>query len=138
MAEETLVKEALSEEMIRGGAALTAKLDALQWPVLGSFWYLEAEDNRWKLMIVSSELTSRGPRAAYEAIDRALNMLQSHFTDLQFITVIAPSHPLVRALATAAETGRELEGIRFSHQAIAGRFIEDVYLYRLLPEATAA
>jgi hypothetical protein len=138
MAEDTVVKEALTGNMVEGGAALTRKLDENDWPVVGAFWYFEPEANRWKLMIVSPEVTVHGPKAAYDGISKALQSLSEHFTDLQFITVIAPNHPLVRALATAATTGRTLERIRFSRQAIDGRFIDDVLLYRLLPEANAA
>jgi hypothetical protein len=138
VAEETLVKEMLTDGMIRGGALLTSKLDESGWPVLGAFWLFDRENNRWKLMLVSPEVTTSGPREAYEAISRALAALPDHFTDLQFVTVVAPNHPLVRALATAVRTGLEIEAIRFSHQALAGRFIDDLYLYRLLPEATAA
>jgi hypothetical protein len=138
VAEETLVKEALTEGMIRGGASLTSKLDESGWPIVGAFWLFDPEENHWKLMIVSPEVTTRGPREAYEAISVALAGLPHHFTDLQYITVIAPSHPLVRALATAVKTGRAIEAIRFSRQALAGRFIDEIYLYRLLPEATAA
>jgi hypothetical protein len=138
MAEETLVKEALTDAMIRGGASLTSKLDESGFPVLGAFWLFDPEENHWKLMIVSPEVTTSGPKDSYEAISGALGALQHHFTDLQFITVVAPNYPLVRALATAVRTGRAIEGIRFSRQALAGRFIDDLYLYRLLPEATAA
>src|SRR5438046_6378186 len=115
--------------MIRGGALLTSKLDESGWPVLGAFWLFSPEENRWKLMIVSPEVTTSGPKESYEAISAALATLQHHFTDLQFITVVAPNHPLVRALATAVRTGHAIEAIRFSRQALAGRFIDDLYLY---------
>jgi hypothetical protein len=106
--------------------------------VLGSYWWFDAENNRWKLMLVLPDAVANSPRQAYQSVAEALEVTPPHLLELQYITVIAPDHPLVRALATLVPTGLPLEGIRLSRQALAGRYIDDLYLYRLLPEATAA
>jgi hypothetical protein len=138
MAEEALVKEFLTENMVRGGEALTRKLDELGWPVVASFWYFEPDDNRWKLMIASPKVNLDGPKEAYEAIQGALSTLQDHFTDLQYITVVQPDHPIVQTLAAAIPTGPAIVGMRFSQNTINGRFIDDAYLYRVNPSPVAA
>lgn len=131
MAEETLVKEQLTEEMIRAGDALTRQLDRVGWPVFASLWLFEPDDNEWKLMLASPTVTEGGPKAAYDAVSRALSALHEHLTSLKHIRVVEPNHPVVRLLASAVSTGPVITGIRFSKNTINGRFIDDAYLYRV-------
>jgi hypothetical protein len=138
MAEEPLVKETLTDAMKRGGAELTRKLDEAKWPVVASFWYFVPEDNQWKLILASPKVVSDGPKNSYEAISRALSTLREYFGSLEYISVVPPSHELVRTLASAIQTGRTISGIRFSKNTINGRFIDDAYLYRIAPETAAA
>jgi hypothetical protein len=63
MAEETLVKEMLTDEMKKAGAELTRKLDEAKWPVTASFWYFVSDDNQWKLIVASPKLESEGPNS---------------------------------------------------------------------------
>jgi hypothetical protein len=140
MAEETVVKEALTDSMKRGGEELTRKLDEANWPVVASFWYFVREHNRWNLIVASPKVLSDGPMASYEAVNRALGALHDDFASLESITVVPPSHDLVRTLASAVPTasGSAISGIRFSNKAINGRFIDDAYLYRITPDTAAA
>lgn len=131
MAEETLVKEPLTTEMIEAGAALTRQLDAQKWPLAASLWLFAHDDNEWKLILASPAVTQGGPKAAYDAVSQALSTLQQHFTDLSHITVVGPDHPIVSLLASAITTGDAVAGIRFSKNTINGHFIDDAYLYRL-------
>lgn len=135
MAEETLVKEQLTDEMIQAGAALTRQLDHAGWPVSASLWFFEPDDNEWKLMLASPTVTGSGPKAAYDAVSEALSALNEHLSRLQHIRVVAPNHPIIRLLATAISTGPTIGGIRFSKNTINARFIDDAYLYRVNPAA---
>jgi hypothetical protein len=140
MAEEILVKEALTEEMKVAGAELTRKLDEVSWPVVASFWYFAPSENQWKLMLASPRVESDGPRLAYEEIGKALRTLEAYFDGLEYISAVAPGHHVVQALALAASTvptGKTLSG-RFSAKMINGRYIEDAYIYRVDPELAAA
>jgi hypothetical protein len=138
MAEETVVKEVLTEEMKREGATLTRALDEAGWPVMASFWYYESDDNRWKLMLASPRVGTDGPREEYGAVIDALDALHQTRTNLKHITVIEPDHPLVRKLASAVQTGWTIDGIPFSRRAINGSIVEDAYLYRMTSESAAA
>jgi hypothetical protein len=131
MAEETLVKEQLTDEMIQAGEALTRQLDRVGWPVAASLWLFEPDDNEWKLMLASPTVTGGGPKAAYDAVSKALSALHEHLTSLQHIRVVDPNHPIIRLLASAVSTGQTISGIRFSKNTINGRFIDDAYLYRV-------
>jgi hypothetical protein len=138
MAEEPLVKETLTEEMKSAGAALTRALDEAGWSVVGSFWYYESDDNRWKLMLASPRVSTDGRREAYGAVIKALDALHQSRTNLKHITVIEPDDPLVKKLASAVQTGWTIDGIPFTRRAINGSIVEDAYLYRMTSESAAA
>jgi len=124
--------------MIRGGDALTRKLDELGWPVVASFWFFERDENRWKLILASPQVDIKGPKKSYEAISDALSALHEHFTALQFITVVPPDHPLVKTLALATQAGSDITGTRISRNMINGQYIDDAYVYRVNVDPAAA
>lgn len=135
MADETLVKEVLTAEMISSGAKLTRKLDAAGWEPTASFWLYETENARWRLVLASPKVEQEGPKKAYETIARTLSQMDLQSLELTFITVVSSDHPLVNLLASAVNTGPTITGVRFSQNTINGKFIDDAYLYRVMPSA---
>jgi len=138
MAEEMVVKETLTEEMKSLGASLTRTLDAAGWPIVAAFWYFESDFNRWKLMLASPRVESDGRKDLYMAVIDALEVLHLPRTILNHVRAVAPDHPVVRALASAFQTGWTITGIPFSRQAIDRSIIEDAYIYRVTSESAAA
>jgi hypothetical protein len=138
MAEETLVKEVLTDAMISAGADLTRQLDRSHWPVVGALWLYEPEINEWRLLLASPVVGSEGPLAAYRRVNAALETLLGSRLSLEDISVVSPEDPRVRALASAYQTGSEIEGRRVFRSAVNGHYIDDAYVYRLLPIAPAA
>jgi hypothetical protein len=63
MAEETVVKEMLTQEMVQAGAELTRRLDKAHLEVCASFWLCMPDKNLWRLIVASpavrQELTVR-------------------------------------------------------------------------------
>ena len=116
---------------MNAGAELTHRLDEANWPVVASFWYFVPEQNQWKLVFASPRLLSDGPALAYYKIRLASATLREQFPSLKQIAVVSPDDEVVRALSLAVDTGWTISGIRFSHNTINGRFIEDAYLYRV-------
>lgn len=137
MAEEILVKEALTDRMIDAGAELTTSLDRAQWPVAASFWLFDPENNEWRLVLASPRVLDDGPLASYRHIHEVLRATSSPLP-LESISFISPDDPLVEAFRSASRTVRKLEGRRVFLGVINGRFIEDAYVYRVLPIAPAA
>ncbi len=137
MAEETLVKEVLTDQMIAAGAELLRGLDREGWPVVASLWLFEPENNQWRLVLASPVVPESGPREAYRHVSEALHAVKPALS-LGNVSVVSPQDPLIRALASAYGTSREIEGRRVSRSAINGHFVEDAYLYRLLPLSPAA
>jgi hypothetical protein len=133
MAQDTVVKESLTDAMIQAGAELTKKLDELQWPVLASLWLYEPEGNQWKLLLASPRVTSDGPKKSYETIQSALTKIPvaEGTLALSDIGVTDPNHPLIALLRMAVRTGPTIGSIRFTRNVIDGHFIEDAYIYRV-------
>lgn len=128
-----MVKESLTEAMIRAGAELTKKLDELRWPVLASLWLYLSEGNQWKLVLASPLVASDGPKKSYETIQAALGKTPAAegAVALSDIGVTDPKNPLIELLHVAINTGPTVGGIRFTRNVINGHFIEDAYIYRL-------
>jgi hypothetical protein len=137
MADETMVKETLSEEMIAAGAELTKSLDRARWPVVAAFWLFESETNHWRLVLASPAVSEEGPREAYRHVSEALHATRPALP-LESVSVVPSDHPIVRAFRSAYGTGRGLEGRRVFRSAIDGHFVDDAYVYRVLPVAPAA
>jgi hypothetical protein len=131
MAEETLVKENLTEDMIRLGAELTRKLDAANWPVKASLWLFNSENNTWRLILASPQAATSGPKGAYEVVQSALSNLPGRSLTLKDIVVVTPQDPLIQSFQSALQTGPDIKGLRFSRNTINGHFIDDAYIYRI-------
>ncbi|MBI2843759.1 MAG: hypothetical protein HYX78_10200 [Armatimonadetes bacterium] len=133
MAEEILVKEPLTEKMVRAGEQLTRHLDEFGFGVTASFWLYTSDWNEWRLVIASPRVEAEGPRAAYAAIDEVLSREPEDIKaelGLHNITAIDPSSRLVKAFQSAVRTGGGISGIRFSRSRADDMYIEDAYVYR--------
>lgn len=131
MAEETVVKDLLTHDMIVAGEELVRGLDASEYDVVGSLWFYLPESNEWRLMLVSPQLESEGPKKAYTRIQSVLSK-EKIGVDLLQITVCSPNDTLIKLLRSAIKTGRKMSGVRFSRNRINNLFVEDAYIYRLL------
>lgn len=137
MAQDSVVKESLTDAMIRAGAELTRKLDELEWPVVASFWLYISEGNEWRLMLASPRVASDGPKKSYEVVQSALadTAAAQDTLTLSDVGVTDSSNPLVSLLRVVIATGPIVGGIRFTRNVINGHFIEDVYIYRISDRA---
>lgn len=133
MAQDTVVKESLTDAMIHAGAEITKKLDELRWPVLASLWLYLSEGNQWKLVLASPRVTSDGPKKSYETIQSALAMTPAAEGTLMLsdIGVTDLKDQLIVLLHMAISTGPTVGSIRFTRNVINGHFIEDAYIYRV-------
>lgn len=132
MAENGVVKEQLTPEMIDAGAVLTKSLDDLGLPVQAAFWLFDAEINEWRLVIASSDAATKGPRAVYRSIQEAIDQLGASVAAVPFsaIRVVEPGAELVRLLGSAVRTGSGIVRVRFQKNVINGHFIDDALIYR--------
>ena len=133
MAQDIVVKDPLTQSMIRAGAELTRKLDEVRWPVVASLWFYLPESNQWKLILASPSVRSEGPKKSYEKIQAALASVPNleGALALSDIGVTDPEDPLIALLRVAITTGPTVSGMRFTRNVINGHFIEDAYIYRI-------
>ncbi len=132
MAENTVVKQQLTDEMIEVGAQLTQKLDELGLQIPVAMWFFMTDINEWRLLFASPQLSAEGPREVYERIEEARRALgpQAENLPLSMIGLIDTHHQLVQLLRLALKTGPGVSRIRFSKNVVNGQFIDDALIYR--------
>jgi hypothetical protein len=130
MAEEILVKEPLTSEMIAFGEAVWKALDSAKFPVDALFWLYTSEANAWRLVVVSPLVNEAGPLKGYARLRKALSKVHIEWGGLdQFsITLMRTDDVLVQALATLNKENR-LSRQRLSRGYFYWVFVEDIYVY---------
>ena len=138
MAEEILVKEPLTKEMIEVGKEMSLRLRQRDFELVCSLWLYEAEYNRWRLVLASPVVDRDGPRKAYQIIDKILQDNWEMDIWLPNISALSPSDPLVQAVRSLgkidllrphyAPTPRVDVGRRHTRSLIHDVFIEDAYI----------
>ena len=134
MAEERVVKEGLTKEMIEAGAGITRQLDAAGLTVQASLWLYLSESNTWRFVVASPEVKKNGPKKVYKKVQSVLSKIpndQPRVT-LSNISVVEPGDPLVSLLRLGVRTVPGISGARFSRGSINGHFVEDTYIYRIV------
>lgn len=133
MAQDLLVGEQLTSDMIAAGVQLVSALDKLNFVVKGAFWYLMPEQHVWRLIVVSPEVPISGPKALYRKIRTAIGKGQSAgpVVSTKDVAVIDTRDPLYGLLQAAISTGPGISGVRFSRNVVNGQLIEDAYIYRV-------
>jgi hypothetical protein len=133
MAEEILVGDQLTADMIAAGAGLVAALDRRKLFVKAALWLFLPEERAWRLVVASPEVRLLGPKAVYRKIRAAVNSLPAGVlhVGIKDVSVVDDRAPLVELLRRALVTGPGISGIRFTRNVINGQMIEDAYIYRL-------
>jgi hypothetical protein len=133
VAENTVVKEQLTDAMIDAGAELTSKLDEIGLPITAALWLFMPEVNEWRLLFASVEVATKGPREVYDKIRLAIDQLKDKAASapLSSIGLMDADADLVRLLRVAARTAPGVNRIRFSKNVINGHFIDDALIYRV-------
>jgi len=138
MAEETLVREALSKEMIESGWELARALRQRQVEIAACFWLYSSDKNDWKLTLALPQVETDGPLKAYEAVQSVIRPLGPQQTEperfrrllrLTDVSVLEPSHQLVRSIQTVPLLNED--GMQFKESRLGDSFVEGVYIYNL-------
>ncbi len=82
MAEETMVKETLTKEMIEAGADLTHRLDEAHLRVSASLWLYTPDSNLWRLIIASPAVRKDGPKKVYQKIQSVLPKISDNVSTI--------------------------------------------------------
>ena len=133
MGEETLVKDVLTDSMIAAGQALTDVLEQREWPFIAAFWLYDWESNRWRLVFASSVVDQKGLIAAYGEVLPEIDDKNSFALDWTAVRLVSPKDRYVRELLELVDRGLHIDGRRVRSGAV-----EDSYVYRVRPTASAA
>ncbi len=136
MAEDILVRESLTKEMIEAGAKLLERLDADHYRIVSAFWLFDPEEDplKWRLIIASPLVTSEGPRKFYERIlDANLKAdADEPVVSLNDVEVIGADKKLVGLIRNSISVDSDSEsGVRLSRCSFDAMFIEDAYVYKV-------
>lgn len=133
MAQDILVGDQLTEDMITAGEHVVSALDKLNVLVKGAFWLLLPDQHIWRLVIASPEVRTLGPKAVYRKVTTALKRLPPNVQPISTkdITVLEDNNHLVQLLKAFVKTGPTISKIRMSRNVVNGELIEDALLYRM-------
>lgn len=130
-----MVNSTLVETQIRAGADLIGSLDKRGFVVSSAFWYLDNEEQGWRLILAMPAVEREGAHAVYRKIQTTVGSLSS--ISLLDVSVVSPKEPLVQLMNRAIHTGPGITNMRFTGNTISGVLIEDAYIYRLNEQASA-
>ena len=100
--------------------------------VRAAFWWYFPESQEWRLVIATPLVDEVGPLSAYGRIQAELNAISPSLTlSLQNISLISPKDERVKAFKKQLKIAPNPGGVRFTHSALNGTYIEDAYVYRL-------
>jgi hypothetical protein len=100
--------------------------------VRAAFWWFFPESQEWRLVIATPLVDEVGPLSAYGVIHANLTTIRPPLSlSLQNISLISPKDERVKAFNKAMKISPDPGGVRFTHSALNGTYIEDAYVYRL-------
>jgi hypothetical protein len=120
---------ALVNHDIDVGRRIVAALTRAAIPVSVYLWAFIPQLQEWQFMIATPLVDTRGPRAAYGEVDRALQ--REGILDevpLRRIFLKSPSDKVLRSLERESKAVSK-EAFRVVNEQIGGDFVEDAYLY---------
>jgi hypothetical protein len=136
MAEETVVKEPLTEEMIAAGQEVVRRLHAEKFDTVSAFWLFTTEFRQWYFVIASPKVEKEGPLKVYGRIHKVLKKVPAGAPAISLfdVKVVPSDYPLVKPLRKLLRSGRGLgngsAGVRLTRRSVGDAFIEDAYVYR--------
>jgi hypothetical protein len=117
----------------QAGRRLLQELDKRHFPIDAALWLYRPEEDDWRLMLATPLVDEFGPSEGYRRLQRVVQKVPGTRLSLSNVELASPEDPFITLLRSAISTGPGIHGVRFSRNSINGVFIEDAYIYRLLP-----
>jgi len=126
-------------------------------PITAAFWLLDSENRTWRYILASPLVDTQGPLEAYKILYKIFQIynkeaewwlyekVRSYKEEaglgigltLQDITLVSPDEPVVKLLRTVVKTPPiSTSPIHFAGNSINNMFIDDAYIYRMLPKSS--
>lgn len=120
----------LTSEMREAGENLLQELDRRKFPAKAAFWLYSTERDDWRLVIATPQRRALGSLKSYKSLQQVISKMDTPIR-LRFVRLLDTKDSLIKSLSTAVGSGPRVSGMRLSHSAIRGHFIEDAYIYRM-------
>jgi hypothetical protein len=132
MAQEIVVKDSLSREMIVAGEELMRELDKLHLDIDAALWLYDPENNSWRFIVATPEVKTKGPKKVYKQVQSVISKVVGSGDDfsLKDVTVHDSKDSFIQLLRSGLRTIDDIS-IRLSRGVIKGVPIGDAYIYRL-------
>src|SRR5882672_6271777 len=122
MAQESLVRQPLTEQMITVGGNLLRLLGERRFPLRAALWLYLTEAREWTLVLAVPKARAEGTMKFYKQIQSVLAK-GSDLLPLSAVTVVDAKDPLVYSAGPAVKVGK-VRGHKFSQGTINGRSFE--------------
>lgn len=120
----------LVSEDIEKGREIVKALDQEGVKVASAFWLRDPEAEEFRLVLALPRAKEEGPKAAYKLVREALERQKCDFR-IWHIDVVSTTDETATLLRRAVKTPPDsIGGIRFSHNVVDSKLIEDAYIYR--------
>ena len=129
MAQKSLVRQALTEQMIKVGGNLLRLLKERRFPLRAALWVYLSEAQEWTLVLAVPKARAEGTLKLYKQIQSVLAK-GSDLLPLSAVMVVDAKDPLVYSAGPAVKVGK-VTGHKFPSGTINGRSFEDAYIYPL-------
>ena len=120
----------LTSEMREAGENLLQELDRRKFPAKAAFWLYSTERDDWRLVIATPQRRSLGSLKSYKSLQQVISKMDTPIR-LRFVRLLDTKDSFIKSLSTVVGSGPRVSGMRLSHSAIHGHFIEDAYIYRM-------
>jgi hypothetical protein len=120
---------ALVSHDIEVGRRIVAALTRASIPVNVYLWAFIPQLNEWQFMVATPLVDTKGPRAAYGDVERALQkegILEQ--VPLRRIFLKSPSDKVLKSLEKESKSVPH-EAFRVVNEQIGGSFVDDAYVY---------
>jgi hypothetical protein len=103
-----MVKTKLVDGLLSDGAKLLNELDRQNFPVESMFWIHLPDEDYWRLVIASPEVTRRGSAAEYRHLNGLLGEIELAGITLEDISLLDPDSSQFRSLRSLASGSSRL------------------------------
>lgn len=117
----------------QAGRRLLKELDKRHFLIDAALWLHRPEEDDWRLVLATPLVNEFGPSEGYRRLQRVVQKLPGARPSLSSIALVGSDDPFIGLLRSAIATGPGTHGVRFSRNSINGVFVDDAYIYRLLP-----
>jgi hypothetical protein len=101
-----MYKTILVETDIEDGRKIWTGLEKRRLPITAAFWFHDEQEDEWNLVIVSPDVSDKGPRYVYTLLSELLNGLGTDPERLQFpldrIRLVSPYSLLYKMIKQRA------------------------------------